>query len=126
MPISLGFMEPSTFVMTVTGSVTFEECDAAIHEVGLDPRFASGADVFIDARGVIGAPSTPEIRLLALQFKQLGDRLGSVSVVAESTFVYGLARMFAVFGEMLGLKVAAFRRHDEAEQWMAEQSGAAS
>ena len=44
--------------------------------------------------------------------------LSTMAIVTEEGFVYGVARMFAVFAEVFGLRVRACRSMDEAERWL--------
>lgn len=120
MPIVFAFSEPATIVVTTAGKVTFAEIAVVLDDMIDDDRIGPGTHVLVDARGVTDAPSTPELRIIARDLTPLRDRgVEHIAVCAESTFIYGVARMFAVFAELIGLRVAAFRDMDEARRWLA-------
>jgi hypothetical protein len=119
MPIAIAFVEPATLMVTAAGDVTFAEIAVTLDELLDDPRIGYDTRMLVDARAVTGAPSTAELRLIARDLEPLRERgVTRMAVCAESTFVYGVARMFAVFAEMFGMRVAAFRQMDEARRWL--------
>jgi hypothetical protein len=126
MPLALAFQEPATFKVRASGGVTYEEVQVLLEEMRNHPRMCAGVSIIVDAHDVDGVPSTSELRLIAVDLKTLFDRgLDAVAIVADRTFVYGVARMFASFAEALGENVHAFRCSDEARAWLNEQRHAA-
>jgi hypothetical protein len=120
MPIAVAFSEPATLVITAAGTVTFAEVAVVLDDLIDDDRIGPGTCVLVDARAVEDAPSTPELRLIARDLAPLHERgVTHMAVCAESTFIYGVARMFAVFAELIGMRVAAFRNMDDAQRWLA-------
>lgn len=119
MPVAIAFAEPKTFVIHSTGAVSYPELQRAIDDLLAHPAFSRADRILIDARGVTGAPSTSELRALARDLKPLVDRgLSTMAIVTEQGFVYGVARMFAVFAEVFGLRVRACLSMEEAERWL--------
>jgi hypothetical protein len=125
MPVAIGFGEPDTFLIHATGEVTYAEAQRAMDDVLGHPSYARSRKVLVDGRGVTGAPSTAELRAIARDLKPLIDRgFGPMAIVTEKGFVYGVARMFAVFAEVFGLSVRAFGTMDEAADWLRSQPAA--
>jgi hypothetical protein len=122
MPLRLDFAGPSTFVVHASGKVTLEEIRSSMAELLAHERFAPGVSLLSDWREATGAPSAAELRLIAQETAPLVHRgLGPVAIVCSSAFIYGVARMFAVFAEVVHANVAAFRSMDEALQWLEAQ-----
>lgn len=126
MPVAFAFSAPLEILVIAEGDVTFAEVAVLLDELIDDPRIVPGTAMLIDSRKVEGAPSTPELRLIARDLAPLRDHgVNRIAVCANSMFVYGIARMFAVFAEMLGIHVAAFRDMDAAKRWLGSSEAAA-
>ena len=126
MPVAFTFSAPCEVRVIAEGDVTFAEVAVLLDELIDDPRIEPGTGMLVDSRRVQGAPSTPELRLIARDLGPLRDRgVNRIAVCADSMFVYGIARMFAVFAEMLGIHVAAFRDMDAAKRWLSSSEVAA-
>ena len=125
MPVAFAVSAREIFVIA-EGDVTFAEVAVLLDELIDDPRLGPGTGILVDARKVEGAPSTPELRLIARDLTPLRDRgVNRIAVCAESMFVYGITRMFGVFAELLGIHVAAFRDMDSAKRWLSSSEAAA-
>ena len=82
--------------------------------------------VIVDARNVREVPTTAELRIVARDLAPLRTHgVSRIAVCASSTFIYGIARMFGVFADAIGLQVGAFRRMEEAQDWLSSCSEAA-
>lgn len=122
MPIAVALGENDLIIIHATGAITYADGQRAIDDILAFGRQGEERNVLIDGRGVTTAPSTGELRALARDLKPLIDRgLGAMGIVTDTAFVYGVARMFAVFAEVFGLKVRAFRNMDDATMWLATQ-----
>ena len=76
--------------------------------------------MLVDASAVEGVPSTAELRIVARDMLPMVDHgLIAVGIVTDNPFVYGVARMFVVFADAVGAKVGAFKKFDDAQQWLA-------
>lgn len=125
MPVVVGFAAPDQFVVRATGHVTYDECQRAIDDILAYPAQDGARTILIDARGVVGAPGSTELQSLARDMKVFLKRgYGPIAIVTDQTFVYGVARMFAVFAEAFGMKVSAFHSVDEAADWLKGGPGA--
>jgi hypothetical protein len=121
MPVVVGFAPPDVFVVRATGDVTYPECQRAIDDILAGPAGSGPGTrkILVDARGVLTAPSTEELYALARDMKVFITRgYGPMAIVTDRAFVYGVARMFAVFAETFGLRVRAFNSVDEASVWL--------
>ena len=120
MPVAVAFSPPETFVIHASGDVTYAECQRAVDDILAHRDFDERRKLLVDSRSVTGAPSTGELRAIVRDMRPLFDKKVSVmAVVTDQAFVYGVARMFAVFAESFGLRVRAFRTIEEGESWLA-------
>ena len=119
MPVAVGFAKPDVFVVRATGDVTYDECQRAIDEILYHPASDTGRKILVDGRGTTTAPKTTELQAIARDMRLLIARgYGPMAIVTDRSFVYGVARMFAVFAEAFGLQVRAFHSVDEASGWL--------
>jgi hypothetical protein len=126
MSLELAFQEPATFTVRAAGSVTYDQVQVLLRELRAHPLMRAGVSIIVDARDVDSVPTTSELRVIAVDLKTVFDLgLEAVAIVADQTFVYGVARMFAAFAEALGQNVHAFRCADEAHAWLHDQPHAA-
>ena len=127
LPLDLEFARPARFKLRASGEVTLGEVERAIEAMVAHPELTHGTDVLIDASEVEGVPSTPELRSAARALVPLLDKgLVAVCVVSHNPFIYGVARMFSVFAEAVGVQVGAFREFDGAHRWLTDRRGAVS
>lgn len=121
MPVAVGFAPPDIFMVRATGDVTYHECQHGLDDVLAHPAGSrsNARKILVDGRRVTGAPNTEELRAFAHDMKLFIDRgYGPVAIVTDRAFVYGVARMFAVFAEEFGMSVRAFLSADEASDWL--------
>jgi hypothetical protein len=117
MPVSLTFTEPSTFSVEASERVTCDEALAAIDELAAHPRLDQCASIIVDARTVSGVPSTPELRAIAWSLRRVhATGASALAIVTDTTFVYGVARMFSVLAEPSGIDVSVFRCMEDARR----------
>src|SRR5687768_10371281 len=100
--------------MRQTGAIPASESLAALREISSDPRFGPGATLLAIVAGATSVPASDELSGLAVEVRSLVDRgLAGFVIVTEPGFVYGVARMFTVIAEMVGVR--AYATQDEAE-----------
>ena len=122
MAVAVAFSQPDTFVIHASGDVTYAEVQRAIDDILAHRDFAERRKLLVDSQRVTGAPSTAELRAIVRDMKPLFDKqVSTMAIVTDTSFVYGVARMFAVFAESFGLRVRAFRTMEDAEVWLAVQ-----
>jgi hypothetical protein len=124
MPVAVGFTPPDIFLIHASGEVTYPEIQRSIDRILAHPELADRRKLLVDGHAVTGAPSSSELRAIVRDMKPLFDHdVSTMAVVTDKEFVYGVARMFAVFAEAFGLHVRAFRTMEEAERWLVAESG---
>ncbi len=98
------------------------QIEAMAAEVLAHPGLAGGTDMIIEADEVERVPPTKDLRAVADMMVPMLDRgLGALAIVSTKPFVYGVARVFAVFAESVGFTVNAFREPDDASRWLADR-----
>ena len=76
----------------------------------------------VDARRATNALSTLELRSIARDMRPMLEKgLGSVGIVTDNPFIYGVTRMFSVFAEAMGASIGAFQAEEDAHAWLAER-----
>jgi len=119
MPLTLTFQEPDTFLVLASGAVTFEEAQETQAQILADPRISNGSCMLVDCRELKAAPSSSELRQLAGNLVPMLDRgMGAIAIVTSSPMVYGVARMFATFAELVNAHVMPFKCMDDAKDWL--------
>lgn len=122
MPVELAGPTDLQVQIVARGAVTFDEVDCVLGQMLRTSQLA-GATVLVHADDVTDAPTTSELRTIAVRLKELFARdLRAVAVVSSNAFAYGVARMFSVFAETLDMRVAAFRREADARAWLNERA----
>lgn len=126
MALAMSFTDEHSLQISAGGSVTFAEIAVMLDDLLDDPRITPGTSILVDARGVREVPTTAELRIVARDLAPLRERgVNRIAVCADSTFVYGVARMFGVFADAIGLQIGAFWEVDDARAWLASFSEAA-
>lgn len=118
MPLELSKRDDALLV-TASRTVTYAEVCAVMSQMaGREGR--AGLSVVVDARQVTDVPSTPELRRIVTEMQPLfAEGSGSIAIVASTPFVYGVARMFAVFAQAVSVTVVTFRCMEAMESWLA-------
>jgi hypothetical protein len=118
--VAVTYDEPSTFLVLASGDVTAEDMHFVLRQILSHREFRAGARILIDARSMVGAPPIEELRTVARELTPLLDRgLRAMAIVAETQYIYGIARTFSAYAEPLGVNVAPFRDLEGAQRWLA-------
>jgi hypothetical protein len=97
---------------------------AYVHQVMADPAYGEAAADLFDTRAVTDMRLTAEgIRGVATIIRQSGLSSKRVAVVADSSAMFGMARMFEMFRD--DIDVAVFRDVDAALEWIRAPATAA-
>ena len=101
----------------LTGRVGFDQMVMHLH--ARERTGLLGQPQLVDARGATIELSGAEARALAARVRERGrdTPVGPTAVVADSDFMYGLARMYGGFAD--SGQFAVFRSMEEAEEWIA-------
>ena len=122
MPVTYSVESPALFLILASGKVTLAEASGVLTEIGEDKRLMPGSKMLIDGRTVTGAPLRPELRQIARQMADLKDLgLVATAIVTNQGFIYGVARMFAMFAELVGYRVGVCLTMREGFDWLGEQ-----
>jgi hypothetical protein len=103
------------------GLVTFEDLnahlDAEERERGLD------LPELFDARGASTNVTPAQVRqLVSRAHTTLQERpLGPTAIVVTDDMAFGMARMYAILANRLGIVVEVFRDVESAEEWLASR-----
>jgi hypothetical protein len=101
------------------GVVTFDDILAHLDTEQRDRNLDQPE--LIDARGAIADLTTAQIRTLvqrAANMMRLVD-LGPTAIVTNSDVVFGMARMYSLLAEGVGVVAEVFRDLDAATRWLA-------
>jgi hypothetical protein len=107
-------MALAVFDSAGTPTEVFELVRLLAHEV------ACGGDfhVVVDARKVEYRPSVEDTRAIVNSISTLDRSFrGRIGVVVSGAFMFGMARMTSIMGELNGLHMAAFQDYQEAYRW---------
>jgi hypothetical protein len=119
MAVAIGFSPPDTFLVHASGVVTYSDVQRSVDDMLAHPGIEEARKLLVDGHTVTAAPSSTELRMILRDMRPLMDRqIRTMAIVTDRSFVYGVARMFAVFAEAFGMRVRAFRTIEEAEQWL--------
>jgi hypothetical protein len=100
------------------GIVTFHDVNRHLD----DEERQRGLDLpeLIDARGATTDLTSAQIRRLVQRAAQLVRTipLGPTAIVTTDDTLYGMARMYSILGERVGVAVEVFRDVAAAERWL--------
>lgn len=117
-PITVQFEEPRKFLLQASGTVTLDQTLHTIDEILGHESLSPGSRILVHGEEVTKAPSTAELFVIAREMKILTNYgVVAVAIVTGHTFVYGIARIFAVFAQNVGMNVAVFHSLDQASRW---------
>jgi hypothetical protein len=92
-----------------------------VHQLAHDTACGSDFHVLVDAREVEHRLSVEDTRAIVQSISALDHSYeGRIGVVVSGTFMFGMARMASIMGELRGLHMAAFRDYQEAYRWTHE------
>lgn len=108
-----------------SGPLTLDEVLAFFRALEREEILPRRLDVLADVRATESLPDTEDVRIAALEIRQLalGARWGACAVVADRDAAYGVARMFLMLADRVFGATSVFRDVDSAELWLAAQKG---
>jgi hypothetical protein len=79
-----------------------------------------------DATGATTDLTAEQVQAMVLRAYQAFQKepIGEIAIVATEPVVFGLARMYAILCEQVGVTVEVFRTVAEAEQWLDSRASA--
>jgi hypothetical protein len=119
MPVTFDFVEPNRFVVTASGEITLEEMTGLFDAIDAHPGVHTSPQMLVDTSAIVRLPGVRDLRTAALAMKPMVDKgFGAMAVVATDPWIFGVSRMYAVFGEIIGANIGSFESLAEAEVWL--------
>jgi len=110
---------PNILNVTVTDVVTLQDCIRSVDGLLAEGTLRPGMQILINATSLTPKLSSNDIRDLVRHTERLVQKgVSGVAIIAAGDFVYGLARMFSIYGYLHGVNIAAFRTQENAANWL--------
>lgn len=105
------------------GAATLAEVLGHLRTLAEDPACPDRLDVLLDLSGQETLPEAPQLRRVSEEIARVRDRVrfGACAIVAPSSALFGMLRMFEVFVEGQFRVTRVFRGVAEAEEWLRAQ-----
>lgn len=120
MPISYSVAPVHKIVLvTATGICGREDMDTLRARLLTDDRIVPGMRMLLEATEVESLFTFTDLQEIAARLEGLFSKgINRVAVVADSRFIYSIAKTFRVFADNQPVQVCAFRKLEEAEGWL--------
>ena len=120
MPVNYAISNEDLLILvTARGLVRRSDMDDLHHQVLADPQIRPGMRMILEAASVDSELSFSDLQEIAGRLSEIFERgICKVAVVADSTYVYSLAKSFAVFAANEPVRMKPFRQREEALQWL--------
>ena len=119
--MALVHAEGKSLLVRASGDITFAEVEQLLDEMAEAVEAQSPASLLADCRGISSTISAAELRKAAKELQPFISRgLTHFALVTDSTFMYGVGRMFGAFVELTGATLAMFKDMESAQQWLDE------
>lgn len=121
MPMALVHAEGNSLLVRASGDITFAEVEHLLEEMDRVVQDLAPSTLLADCRGISSTISAAELRKAAQELQPFISRgLTHYALVTDSTFMYGVGRMFGAFVETTGATLAMFKDVESAQQWLDE------
>jgi hypothetical protein len=121
MPIDLVSATADTLLVRVTGDVTWPEVERILADIEAALETEGAVGILADCRGVRSTISASELRNTAEALRPfIRKGLTHFALVTDSSFMYGIGRMFGAFVELTDAHLSVFRDVESAQQWLDE------
>lgn len=119
-PVNYSISTEERLVLVIaTGIVTREDMDGLHHQVLADAQIEPGMRLVFEAGDADSQLTFTDLQEIAARLSGIFDRgIGKVAVVADSSYVYSLAKTFAVFAANEPVRMKPFRHREEAMEWL--------
>lgn len=120
MPVNYSISNENDLILvTARGLVRRSDMDDLHYQILADPQIRPGMRMILEAASVDSQLSFSDLQEIALRLSEIFERgIGKVAVVADSTYVYSLAKTFAIFAANEPVRMKPFRRREEAIEWL--------
>ncbi len=121
MPIALVHADTRTLLVRVTGDITYPEVQRILDEMSRAMEIHGAVNLLADCRGVTSTLSVPELKVVAEDLRPFVRKgMTHFALVTDSSFMYGIGRMFAVFLELSEANMSVFKDVQSAQDWLDE------
>lgn len=120
MPVNYAIsIDDNLILVRASGLVRRSDMDDVHHQVLADPQIRPGMRLILEAANVDSELSFSDLQEIARRLGEIFERgIGKVAVVADSTYVYSLAKTFAIFAANEPVRMKPFRLREDAIQWL--------
>ena len=124
MPLSYAVSEREMLVrVTANGSVTSDELPRMTSSLIADSTIRPGMRFLVEAAEVVPDLTFTDLRNAAGALRDLNEKgIEEMAIVTDTTHIYALAQVFAVFAPASTVTVKVFRNNDEAMTWLESKS----
>ena len=121
--MALVHAEGGTLLVRASGDITYPEVERVLDEMARALQVRGAVNLLADCRGVRSTISAAELRKAAGELKPfISKGVRHFALVTDSTFMYGIGRMFGAFLELTGAHLSMFRDVESAQRWLDESS----
>jgi hypothetical protein len=118
MPVSY-VVAPHQVDVSASGLLTEADAVNLVSALASDPTLETESSMLFDAFEADADSSPEELARIAALFATLKPYLVRIAIVAGSDLMFGLAREYSVYAELVGLDVRPFRDRATAQGWLA-------
>jgi hypothetical protein len=124
MPLSYAISAVEKLVrVSATGSIMSEDLPRMASSLIADTDIGPGMRFLVEANKVQPDITFTDLQNAAGTLSQLREKgVRMMAIVADTTHIYGLAQVFAVFVPPVSVDVKVFRKLSEATAWLKAQS----
>ncbi len=125
MPLSYAISDVERLVrVNATGSVKSEDLPPMSSSLAADTKIVPGMRFLVEAEDVEPDLTFSDLRNAADILSKLNAKgVSEMAIVTDTTHVYALAQVFAVFAPASSVDVKVFRKRSEAMRWLDAGAG---
>ena len=117
--MALVHAEGGSLLVRASGDITVADVEDLLEEMGRTVDGHAPSSLLADCRGISSTISAAELRKAAKELQPFISRgLRHFALVTDSTFMYGVGRMFGALVELTGATLAMFKDVESAQQWL--------
>jgi hypothetical protein len=121
MSIALVHAEGGTLLVRASGDITYPEVERILDEIARALQVHGAVNLLADCRGIRSTISAAELRKTAAELKPfINQGIRHFALVTDSTFMYGIGRMFGALVELTGAHLSVFADVESAQRWLDE------
>lgn len=122
MTMALVHAEGGTLLVRASGDITYPDVERVLGEMDRALVAQEAVSLLADCRGVRSTISAAELRKASKQLQPFIERgVRRFALVTDSTFMYGIGRMFGALVELTGASLNMFQDMESAQRWLDEE-----